>query len=322
MSFPEFESKVGHPLTTFHPSCLQVNLGKLCNQACLHCHVDAGPKRTEIMTRETVDEVLEAVAYLNPESVDITGGAPEMNPHFRYFVESLKDLGTPQIIDRCNLTILLEPGFEWAADFLAKHRVEITASLPFYMEDNVDRQRGKGVFKKSIDALLMLNDLGYGEDLPLNLVYNPQGAYMPPDQVELQEIYRRYLKDHFSIRFNQLFTITNMPIARFKGFLKRSGNYERYMGKLISRFNHATLEGLMCRHLISVGWDGQLYDCDFNQMLQLPIQTDEPAHIRHIRDIATQGRTIIVGNHCYGCTAGSGSSCGGTLEDKNQPVAV
>jgi len=322
MSFPAFENKVGRPLTTFQPSCLQVNLGKLCNQACLHCHVDAGPKRTEIMTRETLDQVLDAVKYLKPETVDVTGGAPEMNPDFRYFIESLKALGVPQIIDRCNLTILLEPGFDWAAPFLAENRIEITASLPFYMEDNVDRQRGKGVFKKSIDALLMLNDLGYGVDLPLNLVYNPQGAYMPPEQDELQDIYKRYLKDHFGIRFNQLFTITNMPIARFKGFLERSGNYQRYMNKLIGRFNTATIEGLMCRHLISVGWDGQLYDCDFNQMLDLTVQTEASPHIRHIRDIVTEGRPIVVGDHCYGCTAGSGSSCGGTLEDKNQPIAV
>lgn len=323
MTFPAFETQLPKPLTTAHPTTLQVNLGKLCNQACLHCHVEAGPKRTEIMTRETVDQVLDAVDFLGVQTVDLTGGAPEMNPHFRYLIESLKARGVPQIIDRCNLTILLEPGYEWLPTFLQKHHIEITASLPFYMEDNVDRQRGKGVFQKSIEALHLLNELGYGTGkLPLNLVFNPQGAYLPPDQEDLQVIYKRYLSENFDIHFDQLFTITNMPIARFEHYLKRSGNYDRYMNKLVSRFNPGTLEGLMCRHLISVGWDGLLFDCDFNQMLEIPVKETKSLHISQIRDLMLERRPIALGNHCYGCTAGAGSSCGGAVEDKAESVVV
>ena len=321
MSIPAFESQYTGPLTTFRPDCLQVNLGKLCNQACKHCHVDASPKRTEIMTLDTVDQVLDAVSFLGVTFVDLTGGAPEMNPHFRYLIQGLKDRGVQRIIDRCNLTILLEPGYEWLADFLVEQEIEITASLPFYVEDNVDRQRGKGVFKKSIDALQKLNQLGYGDHLELNLVYNPQGAYLPPDQEEIEQVYKKYLATHYDIRFNNLYTITNMPIARFKHYLERSNNYQRYMKKLISRFNSATLAGLMCRTLISVGWDGYLYDCDFNQMLEIPIEHPARPHIGDIRDIVLEGRPIATGSHCYGCTAGSGSSCGGSLDGKDQQSA-
>lgn len=316
MAIQAFHQKVGHDLGRLPTNTLQVNLGKLCNQACLHCHVDAGPKRTEIMARETIDQILEAADFLKPQTLDLTGGAPEMNPHFRYLVERLRSMGIEQIIDRCNLTILVEPGFEWLAEFLAQNRVEITASLPFYVEDNVDRQRGKGVFKRSIEGLKLLNQLGYGKQLILNLVYNPQGAYLPPDQEELTDIYKQYLGKHFGISFNQLFTITNMPIARFEHFLKRSGNYDRYMGKLISRYNPATLDSLMCRSLISVGWDGYLYDCDFNQMLDIPLDQQPGVHISQIKDLALEERHIAVANHCYGCTAGAGSSCGGSLEEK------
>ena len=317
-----FSERIGGSLRTRHPNCLQVNLGKLCNQACLHCHVDAGPKRTEIMSLKTIHEVLAAVEFLGVHTVDVTGGAPEMNPDFRFFIKALRERGVVRIIDRCNLTILLEPGFEWAAEFLAENEVEIVASLPFYMEENVDRQRGKGVFKKSIEAMRQLNRLGYGQDLPFHLVYNPQGAYLPPEQAELEVLYKRYMSEHFGVSFNQLFTITNMPIARFAHFLQRSGNYQRYMNKLRSRYNPETLDSVMCRDLISVGWDGRLYDCDFNQMLDMTLESDGGTHIRDIEQILLKGREIRVGDHCYGCTAGGGSSCGGSLEKKDQVVSV
>ena len=319
MSIPQFREKVGQALTTHGVNCLQVNLGKLCNQACRHCHVDAGPKRTEIMDRETVNQVIDAVRLLKPDTVDLTGGAPEMNPHFRELVAACRELGVSQIIDRCNLTILVEPGYEWVADFLEEHRVEVTASLPFYSEDHVDRQRGRGVFERSIDGLKMLNERGYGKDLTLNLVYNPQGAYLPPDQAEMEQIFKQRLREEHGIVFNNLFTITNMPIARFKTYLEKSGNYNRYMNKLTSRYNPGTLQSLMCRSLISVGWDGRLYDCDFNQMLDMEID-DPKTHIGDIKDIMLKGREVRVDDHCYGCTAGSGSSCGGTLD--NEPAAL
>ena len=326
MTIPGFESQLKEPLLTHHPDCLQVNLGKLCNQACRHCHVDAGPKRTEIMTRETLEQVLDAVDFLNVSMVDITGGAPEMNPHFIWFIEALRKRKVPRIIDRCNLTILLEPGYEQMAEFLAANEIEITASLPYYHEDFVDRQRGRGVFNRSIEALRLLNRHGYGKELPLNLVYNPQGAYLPPDQEELHEIYSRQLHDHFDIVFNDLYTITNMPISRFRDYLERSGNYRRYMKKLVSRFNHETLPHVMCRSLISVGWDGSLYDCDFNQMLEIPVHSESQRHISQIRDLVLKGRRIRIDDHCYGCTAGSGSSCGGALDkeedDLAEPMAV
>ncbi|MDJ0836404.1 MAG: arsenosugar biosynthesis radical SAM protein ArsS [Acidobacteriota bacterium] len=321
MTVPAFSSKLQKPLTTYGVNCLQVNLGKLCNQACKHCHVDAGPKRTEIMDRETVQHIIAAAEMVRPELVDLTGGAPEMNPHFRELVEALRDLGVPRIMDRCNLTILLEPGFDWVANFLAKHRIEVTASLPFYVGEHVDRQRGKGVFSRSIEGLRILNGLGYGDSLPLNLVYNPQGAYLPPDQDDLEQLYKRHLAEEYGIRFNELYTITNMPIARFKTYLERSENYTRYMNKLVSRFNPGTLDGLMCRSLISVGYDGRLYDCDFNQMLDMTIDAEQP-HISQLRDIMLTGRPIRTDDHCYGCTAGHGSSCGGALDTEDEAIAV
>lgn len=303
------------------PDTLQVNLGKLCNQACLHCHVDAGPKRTEIMDKQTVVQVLDAIPSLKVSTVDLTGGAPEMNPHFRFLVENCRSQGVKRIIDRCNLTILLEPNFDWAAEFLAQNGVEVTASLPFYVEENVDRQRGRGVFRKSIDALRLLNAHGYGKELTLNLVYNPQGAYLPPDQDELRDIYQRFLGDEYGICFNNLFTITNMPISRFAHYLVQSGNFDGYMNKLVRRYNPATLSSVMCRSLISVGYDGTLYDCDFNQMLDMPVAGE----IRHIGDISKmllEGRSVQVANHCYGCTAGGGSSCGGSLGNNDEADSI
>jgi len=319
--FPYFADQLDGPLRTGRLTCLQVNLGKLCNQACKHCHVDAGPKRTEIMTSETVDSVIEAIDALAPESLDLTGGAPEMNPHFRRLVTRARALGVAQIIDRCNLTILSEPGYAWAAEFLAENEVVVTASLPHFAADHVDRQRGVGVFDRSIEGLRMLNALGYGRDLPLNLVYNPQGAYLPGDQAELEEHFKSQLLTHHGVSFNHLFTITNMPIARFESYLKRSGNYDKYMGTLVSRFNPATISSLMCRNLISVGWDGLLYDCDFNQMLDLTLEAERP-HIAEITELVLEGREIKTGVHCYGCTAGSGSSCGGALEAEEAAIPV
>lgn len=323
MSVVPFREKIGGPLKTLRPDCLQINLGKLCNQACRHCHVDAGPKRTEIMDLKTIDQVLAAVEMLGVSMVDLTGGAPEMNPHFRYLVENCKRLGVSRIIDRCNLTILTEPGYDWVADFLAEHEVEVTASLPFYVAENVDRQRGRGVFDGSITGLRMLNERGYGKEIPLHLVYNPQGAYLPPDQEELREIYAHHLKAEFGVIFNDLYTITNMPIARFASFLEKSGNYVRYMNKLESRYNPDTLKSVMCRTLISVGYDGQLYDCDFNQMLEMTLDGGV-THIGDIAELLREGREIRVANHCYGCTAGSGSSCGGALESEeiDEPLTV
>jgi radical SAM/Cys-rich protein len=293
---------------------LQVNLGKLCNQACHHCHVDAGPKRTEIMARETAVEVLAAVRRLRPAVVDITGGAPELNPNFEYLVTEARGLGC-HVIDRCNLTVLFVPGKQYLPGFLAEHGVEIVASLPCYLQENVDSQRGRGVFDQSIAALRRLNGLGYGLEgtgLLLTLVYNPVGPYLPPPQESLEADYKRELLARHGIRFNRLYTITNMPISRFGHFLRRAGAYERYMELLVNAFNPETVAGLMCRDTVSVGWDGRLYDCDFNQMLDLPLA----GPCRHIRDLTAedlQVAPVALGDHCFGCTAGAGSSCGGTL---------
>jgi len=276
--------------------------------------VDAGPKRTESMSRETADRLLVLLSSSKqPDTVDITGGAPELNPSFRHLVKGCR-LRALHVIDRCNLTILLEPGFEYLADFLANNSVEITASLPCYTRDNVDGQRGRGVFDKSIQALQLLNKIGYGvsDELPLNLVFNPLGPSLPPPQEALESDYKRHLLENFGIRFNRLFTITNMPISRFAEFLKRNGTLESYSKLLAANFNQATLDYVMCRSLISVGRDGKLYDCDFNQMLEIPI----PAR-QTIWDIDTfdalADKHIATANHCFGCTAGAGSSCGGKL---------
>ena len=293
---------------------LQVNLGKVCNQACQHCHVDAGPKRTESMTRETAERVL-ALLDRSPSVsiVDITGGAPELNPNFRWLVEESR-ARKKHVIDRCNLTILLEPGFEDLDAFLAARRVEIIASLPCYTAENVDLQRGRGVFEKSIRALQRLNKLGYGlqPDLQLNLVYNPIGASLPPRQPALEADYKRRLLDDFGVQFHRLFTLTNMPINRFDDFLMRSGRRESYLALLKDRFNPATVEGLMCRSLISVGWDGKIYDCDFNQMLEMKAEGGPTVWQVDSFDRMARKR-IVTGLHCFGCTAGAGSSCGGAL---------
>ncbi len=295
---------------------LQVNVGKLCNQACHHCHVEAGPKRTEIMTLATMERLL-ALLEDTPSihTVDITGGAPELNPHFRTFVTRIRALGR-NVMDRCNLTVLFEPGQADTAAFLAEHQVQVVASLPCYSKKNVENQRGRGVFDKSIRALQKLNALGYGRTgsgLELSLVYNPLGAFLPPPQAKLQQDYRRELKTLFDIEFNHLFTITNMPIKRFGDFLKRQNQWDDYMDLLIQNFNPAAVEGVMCRNMISVGWDGTLYDCDFNQMLDMPVSS-QPADIFEIPSFAVLAQQpIALADHCFGCTAGAGSSCGGAL---------
>ena len=302
------------PLAATGITVFQINVGKLCNQTCGHCHVDAGPDRREIMTRETAEWCMRALRQTQIPTVDITGGAPELNPNFRWLVEESKSLGR-HVMDRCNLTVLLLPSQEGLAEFLAAHKVEIIASLPYYSEQQTDAQRGSGVFAKSIEGLLKLNALGYGRSgtgLLLNLIYNPSGAYLPAPQTALEADFKRELGRRFGIEFNSLYTITNMPISRFLEYLLRSGNYDRYMDKLVNAYNPAAAAGVMCRYTISIGWDGSLYDCDFNQMLDLPVSYGAPAHIRDFSAGALDGRRIVTGQHCYGCTAGSGSSCGGT----------
>ncbi len=293
---------------------LQINVGRLCNQACQHCHVDAGPNRPEVMSRETIDRVLDFLADSRIPTVDVTGGAPEANPGFRHLVERSRALGR-HVIVRCNLTIVLEPGQEALPEFYRDWEVELVCSLPCYLEENVDGQRGKGVFARSIRALQTLNRIGYGQDdsdLLLNLVYNPVGASLPPPQAELEADYREALTAQYGIRFNHLFTITNMPINRFEGYLKRSGEYGPYMQTLHQSFNVGTLEHLMCRSLVSVDWQGNIYDCDFNQMLGMHL-AERPLKIWDVSPEDLIGRRIRVADHCFGCTAGAGSSCGGEL---------
>ncbi|WP_461481753.1 arsenosugar biosynthesis radical SAM (seleno)protein ArsS [Porticoccus sp.] len=310
------------PLQRTGFATLQANLGYLCNQSCSHCHVNAGPTRTELMDRETVELLLAVLRQRRPATLDLTGGAPEMNPHFRYLVAEAVQLGV-EVIDRCNLTILLQPGYEDLAAFLAQQRVTVVASLPCYTENNVDQQRGKGVFRQSIEALQLLNTLGYGSDpqLPLNLVYNPGGAFLPPPQQPLERDYQQRLLEDFGIRFNRLYTLANMPISRFGASLLAKGAYQAYMQLLRDNFQSSNLAGLMCRDTVSVDWQGYLYDCDFNQMLELPMASDSAVLIastrsRHLRDLLHDdliGQPIAIGEHCYGCTAGQGSSCGGAL---------
>jgi radical SAM/Cys-rich protein len=308
------------PLARDEVTTLQINVGKRCNQACHHCHVEAGPKRKEIMPVEVADRVLEVLGN-SPAAqvVDITGGAPELNPNFRRLVIESRKMGR-NVIDRCNLTVLFEPGMEDLAEFLAENEVEIIASLPCYTAANVDQQRGRGVFDKSIAALHLLNDLGYGKDgspLQLNLVYNPLGASLPPPQNRLELDYKRELRAHFDIEFHHLLTLTNMPIRRFAAFLQQSGKESWYMSLLVNHFNPTTVSGLMCRSLLSVGWDGQLYDCDFNQMLDMAIGKKITGDSQNIWEIDSTselaGCRILTGGHCFGCTAGAGSSCGGAL---------
>jgi len=296
---------------------LQVNLGYRCNQSCLHCHVNAGPNRTESMDGETVDLVLEVLRARRIGTLDLTGGAPELNPHFRRLVRAAR-AGDVKVVDRCNLTILCEPGQEDLAEFLAAQGVEITASLPCYSAANVDRQRGDGVFERSIAALRRLNGLGYGREdtgRVLNLVYNPQGPSLPPAQGALRADYQRELNEHFGIVFNDLFTITNMPIQRFGSTLVSKGTFDGYMALLKNAYKPENLDGVMCRSLLSVDWQGQLYDCDFNQMLALPARVNGSAraHLRELLAHDAADTPIVVADHCWGCTAGQGSSCGGAL---------
>ncbi|MEW8626609.1 MAG: arsenosugar biosynthesis radical SAM (seleno)protein ArsS [Candidatus Thiodiazotropha sp.] len=298
---------------------LQVNLGFLCNLSCVHCHVNAGPKRTEMMSRETVDDVLKFLRRQGLKRLDLTGGAPEMNPHFRYLVEQARAMDV-HVIDRSNLVILQEAGYEDLAEFLADHQVEVVASLPCYLEENVDHQRGKGSYAQSIKSLKKLNSLGYGQSdgkLTLNLVYNPQGPSLPPPQGPLQADYLRELEQRFGIHFNQLFTITNMPIQRFGSLLQSKGQFHDYMTLLRGAYQADNLQSVMCRTLLSVDWQGYLYDCDFNQMLKIHLKTDKQfkPHLRDLFDLDLNGIDIQVAEHCYGCTAGQGSSCGGALGD-------
>ncbi len=297
---------------------LQINLGYRCNQQCLHCHVNAGPRRKEAMSHDTVMAVLDYLRQSEIKTLDITGGAPEMNPHFRELVTAARAMGI-HVMDRCNLTILEEPDQADLAGFLASQGVEIIASLPCYLEENVDRQRGKGVFSASIRALKKLNALGYaGEDgaLRLNLVYNPQGPVLPPPQDSLEQAYKKHLGETYGIVFNQLFTITNMPIQRFGSMLISKGQFEEYMSLLRTAFQPRNLDSVMCRHLISVDWQGYVYDCDFNQLLGLPMRYNAQPHT-HISQLAGRslaGLPVTIRDHCYGCTAGQGSSCGGALK--------
>ena len=298
---------------------LQVNLGYKCNQQCLHCHVNAGPKRTEVMSLETIDSVLKALKDLKIKNLDLTGGAPELNPHFKYLVEQATAMSV-HVIDRCNLTILSEPNQEGLAQFLADNHVEIVASLPCYTEDNVDGQRGKGVYQKSIQGLKLLNKLGYGKKnslLMLNLVYNPGGAFLPPSQQSLENDFKNKLRDEHGIEFNSLFTITNMPIKRFGSTLLSKGTFHEYMNLLKSAHKKDNIPTVMCRSLVSIDWKGYLYDCDFNQMLDLPIanENNERLHIDSIGTMPLDDMNIYIADHCYGCTAGQGSSCGGALAD-------
>lgn len=302
------------PLRADGIEVVQVNVGKLCNQTCRHCHVDAGPDRTEeTMSRDTFALCLAAIRAIGQPQVDLTGGAPELNPHFRPFVEQVRALGC-HVIDRCNLTVLLLRSQRGLAEFLAQHQVEVVASLPYFLAGRTDAQRGDGVFRKSIEALGLLNTLGYGRPgsgLVLKLVYNPTGAFLPPNQAAIEGDFRRELRARHGIEFTSLYTITNMPISRYLEYLLRSGNYERYMEKLVNAFNPAAAAGVMCRQTLSVGWEGSLYDCDFNQMLDLGVGFGAPRHIRDFSAARLAPRRIVTGPHCYGCTAGAGSSCGG-----------
>ncbi len=305
------------PLRHKKTEILQINVGKLCNLTCVHCHVNAGPKRKEIMTRETIDRVIAWLAQTDIATVDLTGGAPEMIPDFKYLVEQLKALDPPRhIIDRCNLTILLEPGFESYAAFLAQHQIEIIASMPCYSPENVNAQRGDGVFDGSIKGLQLLNSLGYGTDpaLPLHLVYNPNGAFLPGPQAELEADYKRELKEHFGIVFNSLFTITNLPVSRFASYLKNNNKLGDYMLLLNDAFNPSTVDGLMCRNTINISWLGEVFDCDFNQMLKMQWrEAGRGLHLWEIDPETVDQREIQTADHCFGCTAGAGSSCGGAL---------
>ncbi len=318
-SFDETVSGSGKELRRSDLEILQLNLGRLCNLTCIHCHVSAGPRRKEIITPETVDRILEWYGRHPVPTVDLTGGAPEMAPEFRRLVTRIREIRPDaRIIDRCNLVILNEPGFEWVGPFLEENEIEIVASMPCYSPDNVDAQRGNGVFDRSIEALQELNRRGFGtghDRKRLDLVYNPNGAKLPPAQDELEEDYKRELRNHFDIRFDRLITITNLPIARFARWLSREGLYEDYLQTLRDAFNPATVDHLMCRDTLSVGWRGEIFDCDFNQMLDMQLEGEEGQRL-FLWDVSPamlKGRRIATGDHCFGCTAGAGSSCGGSL---------
>jgi radical SAM/Cys-rich protein len=306
----------GLELRRTQPQILQVNVGKLCNLTCAHCHVNAGPKRKEIMARETIDRIIDWLAKTDIPIVDLTGGAPEMIPDFRYFVERVKALQPRRhVIDRCNLTILLERCYQDLGEFLARKKVEIIASMPCYSPKNVNAQRGEGVFEGSIAALKLLNRVGYGVSgtLPLHLVYNPVGAFLPPPQAELEADFKRELAAHFGVVFNKLYTITNLPVGRFAAYLRHCNKLGAYMEFLINAFNPGTIAGLMCRNTISVGWRGEVYDCDFNQQLDMQWKNGEPMFLWDVDPDKIENREIMTGDHCFGCTAGAGSSCGGAI---------
>jgi radical SAM/Cys-rich protein len=317
--FPRFEEKfeetVGGSLKTGKIEIFQINLGKMCNMVCKHCHVDAGPDRTEIMTKETLELCLDALRNSNIEKVDLTGGAPEMNPHFKWFVREVRKMDK-HIMVRSNLTILVTNKFADYSNFMADNKVEIISSLPYYKASFTDKQRGDGTFNKSIEAMKILNDLGYGKEdsgLILNLVYNPIGAFLPPPQKSLENDYKKELLNSHGLVFNNLFTITNMPISRYLDYLIQSDNYEKYMGKLVNSYNPAAANNVMCKNTLSVSWEGYLYDCDFNQMLEMKVNHGAPTHLRDFNLELLEGREILTGQHCYGCTAGAGSSCGGAI---------
>lgn len=316
-SFKDKLAAIGElPLRAIGVEVFQINVGKMCNQVCKHCHVDAGPDRKEIMTKETMQLCLAVLANSTIKTVDLTGGAPELNPNFRWFVTEIKKLNR-HIIVRCNLTIILaNKKFHDLPEFFKQHTIEVVSSLPSFTKDRTDRQRGDGVFDDSIKALQMLNQVGYGEPasgLALNLVYNPAGAFLPPSQQALEIEYKTELLKMFGIRFNNLFAITNMPISRYLDYLLSTGNFDKYMEKLVNAFNPAAIQNVMCRNTISVSWDGFLYDCDFNQMLELPVSTAQSTHLKNFNLKELNNRVIILQQHCYGCTAGAGSSCTGAV---------
>lgn len=319
-SLPKFTEKLAEtglfPFTPTSIQTLQINVGKMCNQTCKHCHVDAGPDRKEIMTWQTMEQCLETMRKYPFKTVDLTGGAPELNPHFRDLVIALREIDQDiEIIVRCNLTIILaNKKYHDLPEFFRAHNITVVSSLPYFEANKTDRQRGDGVFEKSILALQMLNEVGYGysdSSLKLHLVYNPSGAFLPGDQKTLEMKFKQVLQEKYHIIFNELYTITNLPVSRFLDYLLQSGNYEEYMEKLVESFNPTAAANTMCRSTISVGWDGWLYDCDFNQMLELKVDAPGSMHIREFDSQKLHNRSIIVNEHCYGCTAGSGSSCGG-----------
>ncbi|MBK8426495.1 MAG: arsenosugar biosynthesis radical SAM protein ArsS [Lewinellaceae bacterium] len=321
IKFPSFASKAaeaGHaPLLPSGIDIFQVNIGKLCNQTCSHCHVDAGPdKKVENMGRETLEICLDILSKYDIQTVDITGGAPEMNPHFKWFVEECRKLGKT-VIDRCNLTIIkANPKYHSLPEWFAENQVQIVSSLPYFSKTRTDAQRGDGVFEDSIEALRRLNAVGYGQEgtgLMLDLVYNPTGAFLPGSQAGLEREFKSQLKRKYDIEFNRLFAITNMPISRFLEYLLESDNYEEYMSQLVNAFNPSTVGSVMCRNTISVSWDGYLYDCDFNQMLDLKVSTNDSNHISNFNYDLLLARNIVLNQHCFGCTAGAGSSCGGEV---------